>query len=266
MAGGIRAAWLIAGACGLIGGAAAAASPEAVVRLLDQKRCKGCALQQADLVQAQLSQADLRHAQLQRANLSGAMLDGANLNGADLSYTSLHGASLRGADLRGSQLLGSDLRESDLQGALLDSGALSRAHWQGAKGLDSIALSYAELHNAGASAAQAGRYPEAETWFNEAIRRNPEAAISWLARGLSRTEQGKKVLAAQDLAYAGQLYGAMGDAPLAAELKQASQALLEKPKGVKPGNGAGSALLGGAASAFKALAPIAIKAFMPVGI
>jgi uncharacterized protein YjbI with pentapeptide repeats len=274
MAGGVRAgrlrpqlaAALVVGAYSLIGAPALAASPEAVVRLLDQKRCKACALQQADLVQAQLGQADLRQAQLQRANLSGAMLDGANLSGADLSHTSLHGASLRGADLRGSQLLGSDLRESDLQGALLDPGALSRAHWQGARGLDSIALSYAELHNAGASAAQAGRYPEAETWFNEAIRRNPEAAISWLARGLSRTEQGKKNLAAQDLAYAGQLYGAMGDTALAEELKQASQALLQNPKGPKAGNGAGSALLGGAAAAFKVLAPIAVKAFMPVGI
>lgn len=246
--------------------AASAGTPEAVLQLLDQKRCRECQLQQADLVHAQLVQADLSKAQLQRANLSGASLDGASLAGADLSNASLNGASLRGADLRGSRLLGSDLRDSDLSGALLDPGALSTAHWQGARGIGAGALSYSELHNAGAAAAQAGRHPEAETWFNEAIRRNPEAAISWLARGLSRSEQGKQVPAANDLAYAGQLYGAMGETAVAEELNQASQVLLKKPKGAKGGNGAGSALLSGAASVFKLLAPIAMKAFMPIGI
>lgn len=258
---------LVAGAAiAVLGTGIAEASPQAVVQLLDQRRCTGCRLQGADLVQAQLQQVDLRKAQLERANLSGAQLDGANLAGATLHYTSLHGASLRGSDLRGASLMGADLRDADLTGALLDPAGLSQAHWQQAKGIQPSSLSYAELHNAGTAAAQQGRYPEAEVWFNEAIRRNPEAAISWLARGISRNEQGKSLLAAQDLAYAGQLYGAMGDQHVADELKKASQSLSAPPKKNNGGNGAGSALLGGAATAFKVLAPLAMKAFIPVGI
>jgi len=258
--------WVMGCMVAVLCGGGAEASSQAVLELLDQRRCVGCQLQGADLVQAQLQQADLRRAQLERANLSGAQLDGANLTGANLLHTSLHGASLRGSNLRGASLVGADLREADLTGAVLDPEGLSQAHWQQAKGIQPNALSYAELHNAGTAAAQLGRYPEAEVWFNEAIRRNPHAAISWLARGISRNEQGKSLLAAQDLTYAGQLYGAMGDQPLADELNKASQALTESPKKAKTGNGAGSALLGGATAAFKVLAPLAIKAFMPMGI
>jgi len=259
---GLAAGWMVVLLCG----GSAQASTQAVLQLLDQRRCVGCRLQGADLVQAQLQQVDLRRAQLERANLSGAQLDGANLSGATMHYTSLHGASLRGSDLRGVSLIGADLRDADLTGALLDPAGLSQAHWQQAKGIQPSALSYAELHNAGTAAAQQGRYPEAEVWFNEAIRRHPEAAISWLARGISRNEQGKSLLAAQDLAYAGQLYRAMGDQPLADELHKASNALTESPQKNKTGNGAGSALLGGAAAAFKMLAPLAMKALMPMGI
>lgn len=253
-------------AVALLGASSASASTQEVLQLLDQRRCVGCRLESADLVQAQLREVDLRRAQLERANLSGAQLDGANLSGANLQYTSLHGASLRGSDLRGASLVGTDLRDADLTGAVLDPSGLSHAHWQQAKGIQPNALSYTELHNAGAAAAKEGHYPAAEMWFNEAIRRNPEAAISWLGRAISRNQQGKSQLASQDLAYAGQLYGAMGDQTLADELNKASRALTEAPKKAKTGNGAGSALLGGAAAALKLLAPLAMKAFMPMGI
>ena len=157
-------------------GAAQAADGEQVLRLLEQRRCEGCRLQDADLVQADLRDARLSNAQLQRANLSGSRLDGADLRGADLSFTSLAGASLRGADLRGSLLLGTDLRQADLSGASLDPGALSRSHWQGAVGIASSVHSYAELHNAGVSAALAGQAPDAERWFSAAIERRDDAA------------------------------------------------------------------------------------------
>ena len=241
------------------------AMPTAVVQLLDLGRCRGCDLIRADLAQAQLARADLQLAKLEGANLSGAQLDGANLSRSDLSFASLHGASLRGANLMGARLHGTDLRGADLSGAQLDPEGLATAHWQGAKGLNPSLLSFSELHNAGTQAAQLGRYPEAERWFNEAIRRNPDAAISWLARGISRGEQGKKELAAQDLAYASDLYGAMGDTQLAQELRLASEAISAPERKAKGGNGAGSALLSGAASAFQVLAPLALKAFMPVG-
>lgn len=259
----IALAWLAAATWALP--QAVVAMPTAVVQLLDQGRCRGCDLIHADLAQAQLARADLQLAKLEGANLSGAQLDGANLSRSDLSFASLNGASLRGANLTGARLHGTDLRGADLSGAQLDPSGLATAHWQGATGLDPTLLSYSELHNAGTKAAQLGRFPEAEQWFNEAIRRNPDAAISWLARGIARGEQGKKDLAAQDLAYASELYGAMGDLELSQDLHRASEAVGAPERKPKSGNGAGSALLSGAAAAFQVLAPLALKAFMPVG-
>jgi hypothetical protein len=57
----------------------------------------------------------------------------------------------------------------------------------------------------------------------------------------------------------------MGDTLLAQDLRLASEAISAPERKTKSGNGAGSALLSGAASAFQVLAPLALKAFMPVG-
>lgn len=243
-----------------LGQAALAADPQQLVRLLETRRCSGCKLQDADLVHADLRDANLSRAQLQRANLSGARLDGAKLQGADLSFTSLAGASLRGADLRGALLEGTDLRQADLSGAVVDGQALARSHWQRAIGIDRTQQGYAELHNAGVTSASEGRYPEAEQFFGEAIRKVPNAAISWVARGITRTEQGKLQLAAQDFNYAATLYEQAGDTAQSKDLKQASQKLLEPDNKSKGGNGLGSQLVSGAMAAFQLLAPIAAKA------
>lgn len=247
-------------------GGVQAADPQQLLKVLDSRRCPSCNLQDADLVHADLRDAHLSGAQLQRANLSGARLEGADLRGANLSFTSLAGARLQGADLRGSVLVGTDLRQADLSGALLDPGSLSRSHWQQTRGLDPGLQSYADLHNAGATAAQAGRYPEAEAFFSAAIRRQPDAAISWVARGISRTELGQSELAAQDLRHAAELYRQMGDLPQAAQLSAASTKLLEPAKKPRSGNGAGNTLLSGAAAALQVLGPLALKAFMPMAL
>lgn len=244
-----------------LAGPASGAETQQWMRLLETRQCPGCRLQDADLVQADLRDANLSRAQLQRANLSGARLDGANFRGADLSFTSLQGSTLRGADLRGATLLGTDLRQSDLSGALLDPGALSESHWQQAKGISPASQSYAELHNAGVAAFQLGRQPEAERFFGEAIRKQPEAGISWVARGISRLEQGKSELASQDFTFAAGLYQQAGDDDKANQLRTLAKGINENPKGPKGGNGVGSQLVQGAMSAFQALAPIAIKAF-----
>jgi uncharacterized protein YjbI with pentapeptide repeats len=245
---------------------AALADSTDLFKLLDTRSCPRCKLQDADLVHADLRDADLRQAQLQRANLGQARLDGAQLSGANLSFTSLMGASLRGADLRGARLDGTDLRQADLSGALLDAGALSRSHWQRATGIAPTLLSYAELHNAGAEAAQQGRYPEAEQFFSAAIRKEPAAAISWVARGICRSEQGKTDLAASDFNYAASLYGERGEQEQALQLKQAAEKVVASAKSESPGgNGAGSQALSGVLSAFQFLAPIGVKAFLPVG-
>lgn len=238
---------------------------EALFQLLEQRRCQGCDLAGADLVHAQLADADLSGARLQRANLGQARLDGARLGGADLSFTSLQGASLRGADLRGARLEGTDLRQADLSGALLSPGALGRAHWQGARGVDQGLLSFGELHNAGVEAAQKGRFPEAEQWFTAAIRREPGAGVSWLARGITRSQMGRREAASNDFAYAASLYEAAGEVDQAEQLRQAAEQVKAEPEQPQGGgNGIGSMALGGALGVLQFLAPLATKAFLPL--
>ena len=177
--------------------------------------------------------------------MSRAQLDGADLNGSDLSFTSLQGASLRGADLRNSLLLGTDLRRADLTGALLDQQALEQSHWSGAKGVSKGARSHAGLHNAGVDAAQAERWPEAEQLFNAAIEVNPDEPLSWVARGLSRGEQGKDGLASRDFAHAGELFADQRtwSSRSTTEASRRVYDIKNKTDGAS-GNGVGSALLG----------------------
>jgi len=243
---------------------ARAGSTDDLMKLLEQRRCSGCRLQDADLVHADLRDADLSGAQLQRANLGQARLDGARLSGADLSFTSLQGASLRGTDLRGARLEGTDLRQSDLSGAQLDPGALSRSHWDEARGIDPAQLSYPELHNAGVAAAMAGRQPEAERLFGEAIRQQPEAPVSWVARGIARSEQGKTQEAASDLNYAANLYDQGGDGSTARELREVANELEKPPGKNRGGNGLGGQLVNGAVGLASALAPLAMKFLVPM--
>lgn len=248
----------------LVAGPVRAGSDADLIRLLSQRDCPRCKLQDADLVHADLRDADLRDAKLQRANLGQARLDGANLKGADLRFTSLQGATLRGADLRGANLEGTDLRQSDLSGAQIDPGGLARSHWQDARGVGPAVLSYPELHNAGVTAALEGRHPQAEQLFSEAIRLQPDAAISWVARGLSRTEQGKTELAAADLNYAAVLYGQAGEEAQAKQLTEVATTLLKPGKKANQGSGMGGQILSGAASFASAVAPLAMKFLLPL--
>lgn len=231
--------------------------------LLQHKRCPNCSLQDADLVHADLREARLNGAQLQRANLSQARLDGADLQGADLSFTSLQGASLRGANLHGATFYGTDLRDTDLTGAQIDANALEQAHWSGAKGMEPQAQSHAALHNAGVSAAESDRWREAEDLFGLAIRKQPSAAESWVARGISRERLGKRRLAIQDFNYAASLYANAGANTQAEQLQAAATSLQDRAHKAQSGNGMGSAVLNGLLSTTKALLPLAMKLFMP---
>lgn len=256
---------LLLGALLSVSTPAQATDAAAVQRLLQQRSCPRCKLADADLVHADLRDADLRGAALQRANLSQVNLDGADLRDSDLSFTSLRGASLRGADLRGSRLYGTDLRSTDLSGAQLDPQALDTSHWQGAKGIAPGLRSHAALHNAGVDAAQADRWAEAEQLFSEAIQSQPQEPLSWVARGISRGELGQLSKAANDLAYAGTLLEQDGDQAKAQQLKAASERLRADLDIHEPGgNGVGSALLGGTVSFIQSLAPIALRALMPI--
>ena len=256
---------LIAGCFG-VAGHAIAGDEQHLIQLLESGQCPACQLNDVDLTHADLRDANLRGAYLRRANLSQARLDGADLSGSDLSFTSLQGASLRGSDLRNSRLIGTDLRRTDLSGALLDPKAMDQSHWDGARGVNYGARSHSGLHNAGVDAALAGRWREAEQLFNAAIKADPGEPLSWVARGLSRGEQGKDDLASRDLAHAGQLFADQGDMVKADQLKEASQRVHEvtNQPDTPSGNGVGSALISGALSAAQALAPIALKALRPI--
>ena len=259
-------AFALIASCLEVAGPAIAGEEEHLIQLLESRQCPACRLNDVDLTHIDLRDADLKGAHLQRGNLSQARLDGANLNGSDLSFTSLQGASLRGTDLRNSRLYGTDLRGADLSGAQLDPLALEQTHWTGAQGISQGARSHASLHNAGVVAAQSGRWPAAEQMFGAAIKINPQEPLSWVARGLSRGEQGKHDLALEDLAQAGRLFANQGDSLKADQLLEASRRVHELPVSptTHPGNGIGSALLSGALSTAQALAPIALKALMPM--
>lgn len=239
----------------------------AIIQLLQTDECPGCTLSDADLVHAELRDANLEGAKLQRANLSQAQLDGANLRNSDLSFTSLRGASLRGTNLQGSRLVGTDLRDADLTGARLDANALDEAYCSGAKGLTPETRSYAALHNAGVSAAEEDRWRESEELFGMAIRNQPNAAESWVARAISRERLGKLQLAIQDFEYANALYKSSGELANSYQLEEAIAALKLKSESTsniqQSGNGAGSAVLNGLLSTSKALLPLAMKLLAP---
>jgi tetratricopeptide (TPR) repeat protein len=260
-------AWATALALGLGLGLlpAGAANNEQLIQLLARKACQGCKLQDADLVHADLRDAQLQRAQLQRANLGRAQLDGADLSGANLSFSSLLGASLRGANLRGAKLEGTDLREADLSGAQLDDNALAASHWKGAIGVNPEHSSYAALHNTGVAAALEGRLPEAENYFNDALMKQPDAAITWLARAITRLEQAKRQEGIQDFLYAASLYEQQGSKETALVLRKQAEQLSQAAKKPAGGNGMGGAILQGAAGLFQSLAPLAASVFMPLG-
>jgi len=248
-------------------GAPLSARADDLIVLLQTRSCPHCKLADADLVHADLGDANLKAADLRRANLSRARLDGADLRDADLRFSSLKGASLRGADLRGALLVGTDLRQSDLSGSLINPGALDRSHWLGAIGINQGLRSPASLHNAGVDEANAGRWPQAERLFGEAIQADPEQAMSWIARGLSRGQQGDETKAAQDLLHAADLLDRQGAPEQSEQLRDAVRKLqAEEAGGSRSGNGLGSAVLGGTLSVLNALAPMALKTLIPSGI
>ena len=242
---------------------------ESLIKVLHERSCEGCSLADADLVHADLRDASLRDAKLMRANLGQAQLDGADLRNADLSFTSLRGASLRGADLTGSKMYGTDLRDADLSGARLSPRALEEAHWQGAQGIATGSRSHAALHNAGVTAFQAGRWPDAEQMFSDAIRSDPNEPLSWVARGISRSEQAKDELAASDFRYAASLYQAKGSQDWANQLMAAADSVNKRrfeSDAPNEGKGVGGQFLEGAMAGLRMLAPIAAKALIPLGL
>ena len=134
-------------------------------------------------------------------------------------------------------------------------------------GINEGLRSPASLHNAGVDEANAGRWPQAERLFGEAIQADPEQAMSWIARGLSRGQQGNETKAAQDLLHAADLLDRQGGPDQSEQIRQAVAKLqADEGNGSKSGNGLRSALLGGALSTLSSLAPLALKTLVPGGM
>ena len=165
--------------------------------------------------------------------------------------------------MRGARLFGTDLRGADLRGSKRDANQLASSHSEGSEGIPPTALDYASIHNEGVRLAKSGRHPDAEKQFSQAINKRPEAAISWLARGITRQEQGRNQEAAADLSYAAKLYKDAGADGLSKQLKEASEAL-KKGKPTVKGNGLGSKAIGGTWKLMQTMAPMALKLVAPM--
>jgi uncharacterized protein YjbI with pentapeptide repeats len=100
-----------------------------VEKLLDSKRCYGCALAGVNLQDENLDDADL-----EGADLSGAQLEGVDFEGANLKNVSFRGANLRNVDLRNADLYKADLSGADLSGARLEGAQLDEANFDGSVG------------------------------------------------------------------------------------------------------------------------------------
>ena len=69
---------------------------------------------------------------------------------------------------------------------------------------------------------QAGRWHEAEQLFGAAIDIGRNEPLSWVARGISCSEQAKDVLAATDFRYAADIYRTQGADEWATQLTVAA--------------------------------------------
>ena len=116
---------------------------------------------------------------------------------------------------------------------------------------------------------QAGRWSAAEQLFSEAIRSQPKKPLSWVARGISRSEQAKDDIAATDFRFAAALYDAQGSKEWAKQLNKAAESVSQRRfKDLSPneGKGIGGQLLEGAINSLQMLTPIALKALTPLGL
>ena len=91
--------------------------------------------------------------------------------------------------------------------------------------------------------------------------------LSWVARGISRSEQAKDVLAAADFRYAADIYRTQGADEWATQLTVAANEVQERrfeSKAPREGQGIGGRILEGGITTVRVLAPIAARALTPL--
>jgi uncharacterized protein YjbI with pentapeptide repeats len=121
-------------------------------KLLKEKRCTNCNLDnqnfaKAELTGAVLSQSSLNGANFSNANLTLAIFSDADLSGANFDKTNLRQAALYGAKLIGTNLLGANLSDAKLVYAKLKGSRLRNAN------LSNADLKFADFQQADLSAA-----------------------------------------------------------------------------------------------------------------
>ncbi len=113
-------------------------------KLIKEKRCIGCHLDDANFSKADLSGALLDRSSLNRTNFSNAKLTLAIFHDADLTNANFYKANLDRAAFYGAKLSGADLRNANLSGAKLIYAKLNGA-WLRDANLSNADLKFAEL-------------------------------------------------------------------------------------------------------------------------
>ena len=175
-------------------------------QLLMTGDCSACDLRRADLVLADLENVNLAGADLMGANLSQANLVGANLAGANLTGANLFGANLMGANLAQANLNAADLRNAYVFAAILEDANLEYANLQGTVGIPTTAGRFEDFHNWGVASAKSGQHEKAIEYYTQALQRNPEFALTYLSRSISRQNANDTTGAIEDSKTAAQLF------------------------------------------------------------
>lgn len=238
---------------------ARATEPDHLRQLLNTGSCVQCDLRRVGLVLADLETADLQDANLFGANLSRANLAGADLSNTNLSGANLFGANLMGVDLSGANLTGADLRQAYMLGAILNETQLDYANLQGAIGLPDSAGQFEDFHNWGVASAQLGKHEEALEYYNQAIARNPEFALTYLSRAISRQNLHDTQGAIEDSKVAAELFEAQEN-PQSAEMAENLVLALEASLDAEPKTGG---FMGFLRNTTQSLMPLVLR-FLPL--
>jgi tetratricopeptide (TPR) repeat protein len=158
--------------------------------------------------------------------LEDADLTGANLTGANLSQANLTGANLAGANL-----------SAYLFAAILDATNLDYANLQGAVGVPASAGRFEDFHNWGVASAKAGRHEQAVNYYNQALERNPNSALTYLSRAISRQNINDTKGAIGDSQIAAQLFASQGNSQGQQVAQNLTLALEESMKPVRQQGG-----------------------------
>jgi tetratricopeptide (TPR) repeat protein len=158
----------------------------------------------------------------------------------------------------GARLDGADLRSANLEGILVDAQQLDRAYLQNARGLKPDQGRFEQFHNWGVSAAQAGQQERAIQYYNQALERNPDSGITYLARAIAHQNLGDTKAALDDAQLAAEKFAAEGNTSGADAAQQYSKAMQTALNPKQP-----SGFMQGLSSLVQTVVPLALQFLKP---